>query len=421
MRVLFLNPIGEIGGAERVLLTAIAGIRHAAPDAIPRLVALGDGPLLAAARDAGADAEVVPLPPPLNVLGDSHAKGWRATARLAWRTLTALPAAWQHVRLLRNAVSRFRPDLVHSNGIKTHLLARFAVPRRIPVVWHVHDFYGARPLAARLLRRVRSRAGVAVAVSNAVAEDIRHALPRVPVAVIPNAIDLAHFAPGPGDGDDLDRRAGLPPAPAGTVRVGLVATYARWKGHLTLLDAAKILAAQSPAVPLRWYIVGGPIYHTAAQFTEAELRAAVADRGLAGRVGFIPFTADPAPIYRALDVVVHASTQPEPFGLTVAEAMGCGRAAIVSRAGGAAELFTDGYDAVGVPPGDAGALATAVRRLAEDAVLRTRLGATARATARQRFDQTRYGPQLLAVYQELLHDDLLKSWRAGGRKSPGGA
>jgi hypothetical protein len=35
-------------------------------------------------------------------------------------------------------------------------------------------------------------------------------------------------------------------------------------------------------------------------------------------------------VYRALDVVVHASTQPEPFGLTIVEAMACGRAVVAS-------------------------------------------------------------------------------------------
>ena len=49
---------------------------------------------------------------------------------------------------------------------------------------------------------------------------------------------------------------------------------------------------------------------------------------------------------RALDVVVHASTQPEPFGLVIAEAMACGRAVVVSSGGGAAEIVTPGEDAL---------------------------------------------------------------------------
>jgi glycosyltransferase involved in cell wall biosynthesis len=241
-----------------------------------------------------------------------------------------------------------------------------------------------------------------VAISNSVAADARTILPSVPVTTIFNAIDLDRFAPGPGDGSELDRRAGLPPAPEGTLRVGLVATYARWKGHLTVLDAAARLCAEAPNLPIRWYIVGGPIYHTAAQFTTEELRTEVVKRGLVDRVGFAGFTADTPAVYRSLDLVVHASTLPEPFGLTIAEAMACGRPVVVSAAGGAAELFIDGTDALGFAPGNVIELAAAVRKLAENPDLGQRLSVVARRTAEARFDARQYGPQLLSLYRSLL-------------------
>lgn len=402
MRVLFLSPVGAIGGAERVLLTAVAGLRRADPSVEVGVLALSDGPLLAAARELGAEANVVAVPGALAKLGDSQLRAggkWAGRLALLARTAVAVPSGARYVAKLRRAVAAFRPDLVHSNGIKTHLLSRLAVPRGVPVVWHLHDFYGLRPLSAKLLRRACGRVRAGVAISDAVAADTAAALPGVPVHTVLNAVDLARFVPD-GSRADLDALAGVPPAH--TVRVGLVATYARWKGHLAFLDAAARLARDAPGLPVRWYIVGGPIYATAAQFSEPELRAAAAERGLADRVAFVPFQADTPAVYRALDVMIHASTLPEPFGLTVAEAMACGRAVVVSAAGGAAELFTDGADALGVAPGDVAGIASAVRRLAEDAELRVRLGASARATAGARFDALRYGPQLLSVYREVL-------------------
>ena len=56
MRVLFLNPIAEIGGAERVLLTAIKGIRETSPRSEIHVLAAGDGPLLERVRALGAGA-----------------------------------------------------------------------------------------------------------------------------------------------------------------------------------------------------------------------------------------------------------------------------------------------------------------------------------------------------------------------------
>src|SRR5262249_17438490 len=107
-------------------------------------------------------------------------------------------------------------------------------------------------------------------------------------------------------------------------------------------------------------------------------------------------------IYRALDVVVHASTRPEPFGLTIVEAMACGKPVIVSQAGGAAELFTPDQDAIGFPPGNVAALAAAITRLANDPEERRRVGKNARQTACSQFNRDRIAPQLLAFYRRFV-------------------
>jgi glycosyltransferase involved in cell wall biosynthesis len=263
----------------------------------------------------------------------------------------------------------------------------------VPVLWHLHDFYSERPLAGRLLRRLRSGVAGAIAISEAVKRDAAVVLPGLPVTVVRNAVDTVHFSPAPRDGIELDRLANLPPL-RDVVRVGLVATYANWKGHDVFLDAL----ARVPGV--RGYVIGEPIYQTAgSQWTREELERRANANGLTGRVGFIPFQPDPVDVYRSLDVVVHASTRPEPFGLTVAEAMSCGRAVIVSAAGGAVELFTDGHDALAHRTGDVEGLAAAIARLAGDAKLRERLGANARATAVKQFGLERYGNELAAVYR----------------------
>ena len=144
----------------------------------------------------------------------------------------------------------------------------------------------------------------------------------------------------------------------------------------------------------------------------------MADRpSLDGRVGFIPFQADPADVFRSLDVVVHASTHPEPFGRTIVEGMACGRPVIVSQAGGASELFTDGVDALGFLPGDAGSLASAIRRLATDPASRARLGSAARLTASERFDRRRMGREVAGHLAKLAG----REREFVGRNGAGGA
>ncbi|HEX8242142.1 MAG TPA: glycosyltransferase, partial [Longimicrobium sp.] len=144
-------------------------------------------------------------------------------------------------------------------------------------------------------------------------------------------------------------------------------------------------------------------YATAGSEVDPEgLREMASALGVADRVGFTGFVGDPAAAMRALDVVVHASTQPEPFGLVIAEAMACGRAAVVSAAGGAAEIVRDGADALVVPPADAPAMAEAIRRLVEDPDLRARLGDAGRARAGREFDRARLARQVAPLYRSIV-------------------
>jgi glycosyltransferase involved in cell wall biosynthesis len=187
-----------------------------------------------------------------------------------------------------------------------------------------------------------------------------------------------------------------------TLVIGLVATYAFWKGHRVFLDAAARLRQETDR-PLRFYVVGGPIYGIARSELDAgTLRKLVAERELEAHAGLVPFQRDVAKVYRGLDLVVHASTRPEPFGRTIVEAMATGRPVVVARAGGAAEVFSEGRSGLGYEPGSVGDLVRAVTELVNDESLRVRLGQGARAEAVERFDRARLGHELLASYRDLL-------------------
>ncbi len=348
------------------------------------------------------------MPAALAALGDSQLDrtGVGRLTALLRHGLAAAPAAWDYVARLRRQVRRLAPDVIHSNGLKTHLLARL-VRGEAPVLWHAHDFVSGRPAVGRMLRLARRGVAGAAAVSNAVARDLGRCVPGLPVHVVCNTVDAARFSPAPRDGAWLDAAAGLAPPEEGTVRVGLIATYARWKGHDVFLRAAAALTAAGPARRVRFYVVGGPIYRThGSQFSEAELRDLAGRLGLEGRVGFLGFQEEPAEAFRALDVVVHASTRPEPFGLTIVEAMACAKPVVAAAAGGAAELFQDGRDALGHPPGDAAALAAAVGRLVDDPALRARLGAEARRTVLARFTPNDLGARFLEMYKQARQESL---------------
>jgi len=185
--------------------------------------------------------------------------------------------------------------------------------------------------------------------------------------------------------------AGLTPAPPGTRRVGLPATFARWKGHEVFLRAL----AGLKRTDVRGFVIGGPVYQTGdSQWSTGELRDRIVALGLEGRVGATGFVADMPAVYRALDVVVHASTRPEPFGLVIPEAMACGRLVMATRTGGAAELFEHGVNAVGMDVADVPTMIATLENLLADPDRRAVIAGRARDHVVARFGRQRFAAAL---------------------------
>jgi glycosyltransferase involved in cell wall biosynthesis len=400
MKVVYLNPSGQLGGAEKVLLDILASLKAAEPAFRPHLVVSADGPLIAKAKALGVTTTLLPFPSALARLGDGGAGGPAgrqiAMTALLGRAAKAGGAAALYLNRLRHELKRLSPDILHTNGFKMHLLGMWAKPRRTPIIWHIHDYISARPLMARALPKFGNRCAAIIAISNSVADDIRSVCGRnAMVHTVYNAIDLDRYSPD-GEKADLDALAGMPPANPGTIRIGMFATMARWKGHEVFLKAVSLLPE---GLPVRAYIAGDALYQTdGSQYSIPELRGKAEQLGIAGKVGFTGFIEEPAAAMRACDIVVHASTRPEPFGLVIIEAMACARAVVVSQAGGAAELIAAGQNALAHTPGDAAGLAERINQLVTNKILRNALGAAGQMTVDRRFNRARLGAEFARIY-----------------------
>ena len=418
MKLLFVSPVGVIGGAERILIECVRQTRLLRPEWNLSAILLADGPLRQTLVELGVDVEIVALPRAMAAAGDSKhiaspelrsetlsrsfigrlTAKWNQIRRIFGRGANAvllMPAAILFLWKLRRAIQNSQPGLIHSNGLKSHLCLSMVKPGGIPTLWHIHDFYSHRPRIGRWIRLASKRTSGCIAISRAVEDDIRKEIPGMQSYLLLNCVDTDHFCPGPADTDALDRAAGLPidVSNEAILRVGLVATYARWKGQDVFLQAI------SKVLNVRAYIVGGPIYSTqGSQWTEAELRDLGSSLGIMDRVGFVPFQSDPRWVYRSLDIVVHASNRPEPFGLTIVEAMACEKPVVVSADGGAIELFTEGESGFGFTPGKSEELARLVSKLISDGSLRSSMGSAARSRAMRDFSSRIFGDRLMEIY-----------------------
>jgi glycosyltransferase involved in cell wall biosynthesis len=388
MKVTFLSAVATIGGSETSLLGLLTGLRRIAPEVRLQVIAGEDGALLERARTVGAETSVVAFGD-LSKLGDSQfGELNRSSGADKIRALSALPAALpsllRYARKLNRTLADAQPDIVHSNGMKMHLLSSLSTPTGVPIVWHMHDYLGSRVLMRRLLRIAMLRRPFIVGVSQSVVKDLEAStsctLART--TFVYNSVDPDRFS-ADGKKADLDALAGVAPAPSGTIRIGFVGTFARWKGHEVFLKA---LAAIPNEICFRAYVVGAPVYATPhSQYGLEELKSICRRFGIEDRVAFAGFCHQTSEVYRALDVVVHASVEPEPFGMVLVEAMCAGTPVVTTAYGGAAEICTDAENCLVCRPGDAESMAKAIVTLCRDPSLRGRLADAALAQATERY------------------------------------
>ncbi len=229
-----------------------------------------------------------------------------------------------------------------------------------------------RPLLQHLLRRATR---IVVATPNHLEYSPWLGAYREKCDVIPFGIDLARFAPTP---DLMQAAAELRQTVGGKSILLNIGRLVGYKGQCYLLEAARELDA------VVWLVGVGPL--------EAELRQQAQALGLGGRVRFwgAVDVRQLAALLHACTVFVLPSVTPnEAFGIAQVEAMACGKP-VVSCAlrSGVPFVNQDGVTGLIIPPADAPALATALRRLLQEPAWGARLGEAGRRRAGQEFEES---------------------------------
>lgn len=122
-----------------------------------------------------------------------------------------------------------------------------------------------------------------------------------------------------------------------------------------------------------------------------------------GRVIFTGFRRDMPAVTNSLDILVHASVRPEPFGRVILEAMACGRPVVATHAAGVPEVLgADRSPGLLVPPGDVAAMASAILQLLRDEGRRRRIPRAGRDRGVRLFSIEKHVRAVEKVYEEVL-------------------
>jgi len=106
----------------------------------------------------------------------------------------------------------------------------------------------------------------------------------------------------------------------------------------------------------------------------------------------------------ALDVVVHASSVPEPFGLVVIEGMAAAKP-VATAAGGVLDIIEDGVNGLLVPCKDSKAMARAILQILSDRDKAEQMGLAARRRVTEKFTVQQQVTAVQKLYNSILAID----------------
>lgn len=338
--VLFVSHTGTMSGAELVLRDAVQ------PWAGSTAFLFEDGALTDALRGQGLEIRL------------ARRRTSLAALRRDASPLSALPVLGRLGALALEIARAARAcDVVYANSQKAFLLSAFAarcVGR--PLVWHLHDIldsahFGRAQRIAQVCLANLCATRVIVPSEAAARAFVQGGGRRSLIRIVPNGLDLDR---DPRPAAALRAELGLPAGPL----VGVFSRIAPWKGQDVLIEAL----ARLPG--LHCIVVGAPLFGEDAY--AAHLRDLVAKYRLSDRITFLGQRDDVPQLMQAVDVVVHPSVDPEPFGRTLVEAMRVGVPVVATDAGASAEILDGGAAGTLVPPRRPDRLAAALSELLDN-------------------------------------------------------
>ena len=233
------------------------------------------------------------------------------------------------------AIIRFRPDIIHGNNelVSNREAMLAAVVLRIPYVQHIRGPVSSSRLNGWLL----GKPDIFIPVSQWLARDLRfHGAPADRIKQIYDGIEIPDL-PSCSSLKKLHEEFSIS---NNNVIVAMIGMMVPWKGQAIFIEAVRLVGQQLKK-PITYLIIGDSPEFGDKQY-ENSLRQRAIDCELEEVLMFTGRRNDLVEILPEIDVVVSASTEPEPLGLVMLEAMASGCVFVGPSFGAAIEVVMDG-------------------------------------------------------------------------------
>lgn len=284
------------------------------------------------------------------------------------------------VKFIRNYIKEHNIDLVDTNTAVVFPGAVAAKKERIKSSWHIREIIKNKYENKIISMMMKRYADLIIANSKASGNALK--VPESRIRVVYNAVE--------------DK-----PMAARTVKevvVGMAGRINRWKGQKLFVDAAELVAAKHPEVVFN---IAGEAY-TGEEYIREELQEYIKSKNLKKTVNLLGQVNDMPGFYSNIDIFVLPSTQPEPFGLVVIEAMNYGLPVIATGHGGPVEIIDNGVDGYLVDWQEAGEMAERISELIENPEKRNAMGIKGQQKKKEQYSVTAMVNNVEKVFEELL-------------------
>ena len=289
---------------------------------------------------------------------------------------------------------RNRIDLLHlNNGIT--LNHEWMVAAKLMDVKRISHERGISKYSTQC-RVVAGLLDAIISISNAVSENLKkQGIRCTRNPVIYNAVPDELF-----DLYDETAKSNGEVPPDREPSIGIIGNIKPWKGQKTVIEAVALLVEKYPK--MRCMIVGSTAKGSNGYLNE--LKSLVVQNSLQENILFTGYRSDATSIISNLDVVVHASIDPEPFGRVIVEGMALGKPVIATDMGGPTELIKSGDTGILVPPNNPTQLADAIDQLLSNRAKALEIGNRAHKAASERFKISENVRKTEALYEILMAD-----------------
>lgn len=289
-----------------------------------------------------------------------------------------------------------RPHILHCHLIPSNIIAKpLGAICGVPAIInhdHTNDSLRANNALLLALDRFANRFATHILAVSASCRDFlidRESIPSSDVTLVTNAIDLLRFNPVEAGRSAARVQLGLPESAPVVVGVGRLNPQ---KNFSLFLDIANQLIQRVSNI--HFLIAGnGP--------EESMLRKKAQSLGIAERVIFAGYVADPRRVYMAADVLLMPSLF-EGLPMTLLEAMAMGVPVVASRLDGIAEVVEDGVDGCLADSGNASLFVDRIAKLLEEPTFAGVISKNAREKIQTRFSVDRMTCAVEGIYDRFL-------------------